>query len=144
MTSYILDASVAAKWLLPRAGEPLSGEATQLLRDFSAGSVDFSVPDLFWCELANVLWKAVGVGRISSDAASSAIEHATRLAFKTEPTKPLLPEALKIATRFQRTVCDSVYVALAIASRCPLVTADERLVNALSSRFPVRWLGALC
>jgi hypothetical protein len=32
---------------------------------------------------------------------------------------------------------------LAVLSNTPLVTADERLANALAARFPVRWLGAL-
>jgi predicted nucleic acid-binding protein len=30
----------------------------------------------------------------------------------------------------------------AILSNAPLVTADERLANALAARYPVRWLGA--
>jgi predicted nucleic acid-binding protein len=30
-----------------------------------------------------------------------------------------------------------------VTSGAPLVTADERLANALAARFPVRWLGAL-
>jgi predicted nucleic acid-binding protein len=41
-------------------------------------------------------------------------------------------------------VYDSVYVALAVALDCPLVTADERLVNALaigSLASHVLWIG---
>jgi predicted nucleic acid-binding protein len=56
--------------------------------------------------------------------------------------KDLLPEAFAIATAFDRTVYDSIYVALAITSKSRLVTADERLANALASRLPVKWLGA--
>jgi predicted nucleic acid-binding protein len=29
-----------------------------------------------------------------------------------------------------------------VAAGIDLLTADERLVNALGSRFPIRWLGA--
>ena len=47
------------------------------------------------------------------------------------------------AATFSRTVYDGVYVALAVHSNMPLVTADERLANALAARFPIRWLGAL-
>jgi predicted nucleic acid-binding protein len=54
---------------------------------------------------------------------------------------PLLKEALPIALDFNRTVYDAIYVALAVRSRRSLITADERLVNALGARFPVLWLG---
>ena len=54
----------------------------------------------------------------------------------------LLPEAFKIATDFDEPFYDSIYVAMAAATGKELITADERLVNALGSRFPVRWLGA--
>ena len=61
----------------------------------------------------------------------------------TARTAPLLSAAFTIAMSTDRTVYDSVYVALAVLSNMPLVTADERLANALAARFPVRWLGAL-
>ena len=37
---------------------------------------------------------------------------------------------------------DGVYVALAVASKAHMVTADERLANALAAYLPVNWLGA--
>jgi predicted nucleic acid-binding protein len=54
----------------------------------------------------------------------------------------LLIQALRIAVTFERSFYDSLYVALAMSTKTELITADERLVNALGSRFPVRWLGA--
>jgi predicted nucleic acid-binding protein len=44
---------------------------------------------------------------------------------------PLLDNALDLALSVSRTVYDSLYLALALSLGCPLVTADERLVNAL-------------
>jgi predicted nucleic acid-binding protein len=35
-----------------------------------------------------------------------------------------------------------LYVALALSRKLVFVTADERLVNALGTFFPVKWLGA--
>jgi predicted nucleic acid-binding protein len=40
-------------------------------------------------------------------------------------------------------VYDSIYVALAVEMDGHLVTTDEKLVNALSGRLPVIWLGAI-
>jgi predicted nucleic acid-binding protein len=143
LKSYVLDASVAAKWVLPRAGEPLAEEALVLLAAYRAGEVRFIVPDLFWVELANVLWKSVRLGRLSKSTARAALESLVPLAFPTFSAQPLLESAFGIASLFGRSVYDSLYVALAIASGVPFITADEKLAAALAARLPVKWLGAV-
>jgi hypothetical protein len=60
------------------------------------------------------------------------------------PSRLVLEGALEIALETGRSVYDSVYVALAVALECPLVTADERLVNALAGgplASHVLWVG---
>ena len=49
------------------------------------------------------------------------------------PSAPLLEAALDIALRIGRTVYDSLYMALAVQLDCRLVTADEKLYNALKN-----------
>jgi len=142
VTAYVLDANVAAKWFLPPAQEPLVSEALQILHDLAGGRTRLVVPDLFWPEFGNVQWKAVRAGRVSQRAAKEAIAAMDALAVATAPSRPLMKTAFDIATAFERSVYDGVYVALAVSSGAPLLTADERLVNAVGSRFPVRWLGA--
>jgi len=60
--SYVL--GVAAGWFLPPAQEPLAAEALRMLRGFSSGTLRLLVPDLFWAEMGNILWKAVRLGRL--------------------------------------------------------------------------------
>jgi predicted nucleic acid-binding protein len=48
-----------------------------------------------------------------------------------------------IALEHNRSVYDASYLALAATSGLPMITADERLVRAVGSRFPVQWIGAL-
>jgi len=48
-----------------------------------------------------------------------------------------------LAGRPLRSSGDLTIVALAEEAGCEMITADERLVNALGSRFPVRWLGGM-
>lgn len=45
---------------------------------------------------------------------------------------PLVENALRIANAEGRTVYDSLYLALAVSAKRPLVTADEKLFNALN------------
>lgn len=143
MTNCVMDASVAAKWLLPPAGETLVAEARQLLREYGDGRLRILVPDLFWIETGNLLWKSVRRGLMSLRSAEEALREIEQRSFPTLPSQPLLDDAFAIATAFDRTVYDAVYVALALVSRAPLITADERLANALAARAPVRWLGSL-
>ena len=65
MTTVVLDASVAAKWFRPPADETLLEEALDLLGRYTKGEVRFIVPDLFWPEFGNILWKAMRQGRCS-------------------------------------------------------------------------------
>ena len=143
MIAYVVDASVAAKWCLPPRGETLVEESLHLLDSFAAGRVSLSVPDLFWPELGNIFWKAVRRERMSEESAGDALQSMAQLRIPTFGSQPLLTDAFRIASRFQCTVYDCTYVALALASDRPLVTADERLANILAAHCPVRWLGSV-
>lgn len=143
MTSLVVDASVAVKWCLPVIQEQLVPQAVSLLENFRRGSIRFLVPDLFWTELANALWKAVQRSRLSLRNAEFAFSRVQELDLPTIPSAPLLLDALRLATNHDRTVYDSVYVVLAVHAGAELVTADERLANALAAYLPVKWLGAI-
>jgi predicted nucleic acid-binding protein len=138
----VVDANVAAKWFLPSKNEPLADEAFHLLRRYMNGEVRILVPDLFWAEVGNVLWKSVRMGRCTESAARAALGSLRDRNLTTMPSLALIEEAFAIATTFGRTVYDALYVALAVRSQAQLVTADEKLANALAARFPVKWLGA--
>ena len=143
MNAVVLDCSVAIKWALPLAREPLTDEALRLLRRYVNGEIEFIVPDVFWAEVGNVLWKGTRQNRWRQDEAESVAADMQARDFTTVPSLMLLPEALKIAFAHDRAVYDGLYVALAVQSETDLITADERLANALAARFPVKWLGAL-
>jgi len=143
VTTYVIDASVAAKWFLPESGETLTAEALDLLKGYAMGQVRFLVPDLFWAELGNVLWKAVRLKRLSQRSAEAALRATRDRDFPTVPSHSLLEAAFTIASAFDRTVHDALYVALALHSKSQLVTADGRLANALAAHLPVKWLGAV-
>jgi len=139
----VIDASVAIKWATPLAREPFTDESVRLLKRYVDGEVDFIVPDVFWAEVGNVLWKGTRQNRWRQGEAESVAADMRARDFTTVSSLVLLPEAMKIAFAHDRAVYDCLYVALAVQSKTELITGDERLANALAARFPVKWLGAL-
>lgn len=124
MTPLVVDASVVIKWLLP---EVHSGAARRIL----AADHALLAPDLLWAELGNALWKRLRSGEIAAEDARDLLRDFRRFPIVTTPILSLIDAALEIATHLDRTVYDSLYLALALARRCQLVTADRRLYNTL-------------
>jgi predicted nucleic acid-binding protein len=127
----------------PAKNETFSPEAFQLLNSYVAGDVRFIVPDLFWAEFANVLWKATRQRGWPLAASEASLRTVAERAFPTVPSLSLLEDAFAIATALDRTVYDALYVALAMRFKSQLITADEALANALAAHMPVKWLGSL-
>ncbi len=142
MNTLVVDASVAAKWVLPPANETLVPEALRLLDLYAKGEVRFLVPDVFWAELGTVLWKAVQQKRLTSATAVQAIKTMRSRGLPSVASEKLLSDALSVAFSTGRTLSDCMYVTLAMASHAQFVTADENLANAVAARLPVKWLGA--
>jgi predicted nucleic acid-binding protein len=143
LNKLVLDASVAIKWAMPSAREPFTDQSLRLLKRYVDGDVAFLVPDVFWAEVGNVLWKGTRQRRWSQDEAESIAEDMQARDFTTVPSLILLSEALRIAFAHDLSVYDCLYVALAVQSKSDLITADARLADALAARFPVKWLGTL-
>jgi predicted nucleic acid-binding protein len=121
----VVDANVVTKWFIP---ERLSEEAVRLLDERH----ELAVPDLVWPEVGNVLWKKTRAGELSREEAARIVQALDALPLTVFPSRNVLEAALEIALASGRSVYDSIYVALAVALGCPLITADERLVNALA------------
>ena len=141
MTLFVPDASVAVKWCLP-GQEALVQRAAELLDRYENGSVEFVIPDLFWAEIGSALGKAVRLGRCAASAADEALALMKGRALPTVPCEGLIEEAFVIARKYDRSVYDSLYVALAVAYHATLITADEKLANATAAHLPVKWLGS--
>jgi predicted nucleic acid-binding protein len=92
-------------------------------------------------ELGNIVWKKHSLQGLAAADAQLIIDAFRKLKFVLTSTAVLLDEAYRLAVTHQRTVYDMLYLALSLQEQCRFVTADERLVNAVSSAFPnVVWI----
>lgn len=124
MSLYVVDASVAAKWYLPEAD---MDAANRLL----VTATELSAPSLIWPEFGNVLSKRRREGLLRlMDAKAIAAEFA-RVPIRLCPSAILLDQALELAALLEQTTYDCLYLALAILSDRPLVTADIRFCGAV-------------
>ncbi len=118
----VVDSSVAVKWYIP---EPGSDRAALLL----AGQ-RLIAPDLLIPEIGNVLWKRRrDIPAAEIEAITDAI--VSHCPVSLYPSDALLQGAVALALTYERTVYDSLYLALAVGQDCQFVTSDERLSNAL-------------
>ena len=126
MIRYVVDASVAVKWYLPEIHDR---EAQRLLQ----GTEALLVPDLIFSEAGNILWKRVRSGQMLETEAQAVLQSLGALPLTVSPSWPLVLPALTIACQTQRTVYDSLYLALALRESAVMVTADEKFYNALQA-----------
>ncbi|HSG40443.1 MAG TPA: type II toxin-antitoxin system VapC family toxin [Thermoanaerobaculia bacterium] len=126
MTRFVVDASVAIKWFVP---EIHSDAAERLLTD----KLELWVPDFIWAEFGNILLKKWRQGEISLEKARFILGAFRYFSLKAYSSEALADAAWEIASQFQRSFYDSLYLALAVQQGYRMVTADRRLYNALQS-----------
>ena len=135
----VVDSNVVAKWFFP---EELQQQALALYSDWISKTVDLVAPDLIVAEVSNITWKKQRLSLITPAEATSIIEDLLLLSIPIVESQTILRQAYSLASRFDRTVYDALYLALAASMPAILVTADLRLYNAVSSHLEfVQYLG---
>ncbi len=125
MSVFVVDSSVVVKWFVPEVYE---AEALRV-RD---GGTPMHAPNFLDVEVGNILWKKILRGELARAAADDILAQLPRQAITRHDSAGLLNEAFEIACRTKRTVYDCLYLALAVQLGGQMVTADDKLVNALA------------
>ena len=134
---YVIDAGVAAKWYFQ---EELSDRADALLEQEN----EILAPGLLAVEIATLVWKRARRGEITEAVGDRIVAALREVPFEIRPTVELVTAALPLALHRGLTLHDAFYVALAVKSGCPLVTADRKLYDILRGgplADHVMWLG---
>lgn len=131
----VLDTSVVAKWYKEESG---SEEALQLKDGYVSGDFDIIVPDLILYELANCI--RFSSGSDEKDI-SDVVGNFTDLGIDiVVPTLYLLDSASNFSYKYNVTVYDAVYLALAKATGSEFITADKKFYERVKEEKGVRLL----
>lgn len=136
---FVIDASVGIKLFVE---DPLSAAAHALFARLTTDPPDrFYVPDLFYIEITNVLWKYVRWQGLAPKDAQAFLEQLNRIALISIPMADLMVDALDLASATSISAYDASYVVLAQRLNAPLITADRKLANALALPDHIHILG---
>ena len=123
--NVVLDSGIIAAIFFP---ETISGKAIALAERYDCTTVD-----LAYSEVANVGWKRAVYAGQDREAVKSALDEC--LAFIREtceviPAQDLVHEACDLACSHRITIYDALFLAGAVRTKAPLVTADTKLHTA--------------
>jgi len=139
VNKLVIDASTTAKWQL--SNEPEAEKALSMLMDYADGKIAFVAPKIWQYEIANILNKAIGTRRLTETEGRNAFDSLLTLEIEFIEF-PSPTEAYMFARKYQRSVYDSFYLAVAEHFGIEFWTGDRKLYNAISNKLSfVRWIG---
>ena len=125
MSTLVIDASIAVKWVVEEEGTP---EALTLRR-----RARLIAPELLVAECANILWKKVQRDELSNNEAFLAAQLLEAADIEFLPTRSLLEAATRTAIELSHPAYDCLYLALAVQRDCRFVTADDHFLRKLNA-----------
>lgn len=147
MGDCVIDASVGIKLFVVEDGSEAVDRLFAELApnpELAAAPSRFYVPDLFFVECGNILWKYARHFGYDVNSARQDIVDLQALRLQTVSTADLLTPAFELAVQYNLTMYDACYAALAQEVSLPLITADAPLARKLAdSTITVRTLADL-
>lgn len=131
ISDAVIDASVGIKLFVDEPDSPLVDRLFARLVD--SPPARFYVPDLFFAECANILWKYVRRFDYPAGDARRSVADLRTFNLRSVSTADLIDVALEIALSFDLSVYDACYAGLARQLDLPLITADRRLQRNLAA-----------
>ncbi len=138
--ALVVDASVAAKWLLPDESD--ADTAAQLYQVFLTGRIALHAPSQIRHEVPSAITAATlrTPSRLSVVDGEAAIREFLAIDLILTDDTALAISAYRLVHRFGIAYYDALYTALAERYAIPFITADRKLYRRNSSLPGVLWL----
>jgi predicted nucleic acid-binding protein len=121
---FVLDASIAAAWVLQDEDEPAAQAALKRIAGDEA-----LVPALFWFEIRNILVVSERRGRITEALTRQFLRSLVLLPISVD-SGPEEERVLRLARLHKLSVYDAAYLELAQRKSIRLASLDEALLRA--------------
>jgi len=133
----VLDACVAAKWLLPEAG-------SQAALELQDSQEELIAPELIRMEVAAAITRRVRAekekDRITPEDAIERCDKWFRLLeqpiLSVIPEHEILDQAIKLSVEVKHALQDCLYLAVALRCDATLITADPKFISGFLRMFP--------
>jgi predicted nucleic acid-binding protein len=123
--SFVVDASVLGALLFGE--ERFALHAARVIAGLA--NKNLLAPDILTSELVSVIWKKWRRNIIDDAKAHAGVAMYGSMPITLVPSEPLADAALGLAMRLEHPPYDCFYLALAIAERAKLITADAALCD---------------
>ncbi len=120
--SFVVDCSVAVRWLLPDEATPYTDAVFDLLNERDA-----IVPALFLSEFSNVFLKLARQRKLSPALALGAMQKFSALALEVDRATPEPERLFTLADQYGLSAYDATYLELALRRGLPLACWDGGL-----------------
>jgi len=119
----VLDASLVVSWCIP--DEQHDGSTAPAVQALLMGATTHA-PEIFPVEVRNALMSAERRKRVKPAEVDQFLTRLGRMATRTYPVAAYLDTSVALSRRYQLSVYDALYIALAARLGLPLATLDTQ------------------
>ena len=123
---FVVDASVAVKWLVAE-------EDADVAEEVATSGHDLHAPRLMASEVANAIWRKARSGEMERRAAGILLADVPDMPVRWGIDELVTADAVSLALALGRPIHDCVDLALAHRIRALMLTADGRSANSVAT-----------
>ena len=122
---FVVDASVAVKWLVAE-------DDSEVAEELATSGHDLHAPRLMASEVANAIWRKARMGEIERRAAGILLADVPDMPVHWGADESVAADAMRLALALDHPIYDCMYLALAHRIGAVMLTADRRFANAVT------------